>query len=127
MATSATATIGTLTRKIEPHQKYFSSRPPVIGPSAMATPDAPAQMPIALGRSRGSKTFWMIDSVCGCTAAAPMPISARNRMSCPDDVANEHTADIAPNRNRPISRIFLRPKRSPSTPQVISNPAKTNA
>ena len=72
------STIGTLTRKIDPHQKYLSKMPPVIGPRAIAMPEAPAQMPIAFGRSRGSNTFWMIDSVCGWTAAAPIPIRARN-------------------------------------------------
>ncbi len=127
MATTPTTTNGTLTRKIEPHQKYLISTPPAIGPIAIAMPAAPAQMPIALGRSLGSNTFWMIESVCGCTAAAPMPMRARKKISCVGLVANEQSADVAPKATMPNSSIRLRPSRSPSTPPVISNPAKTSA
>ena len=127
MATRPTITIGTFTRKIDPHQKYFSNAPPAIGPNAIAAPDAPAQMPMAFGRSPGSKTFWMIDRVCGCTAAAPIPINARNRISVVAEPANEHSAEVAPNNAIPRTRIFLRPTRSPVTPQAISSPANTSA
>ena len=39
--------------KTEPHQKCSSRKPPVIGPRPMPSADTPAQMPIALPRSRG--------------------------------------------------------------------------
>jgi len=73
---------GTLIRNTEPHQKWASSRPPTMGPMAMPMPTATAQMPMALGRSAGSNTLEMIDSVCGMTAAAPRPIAARAQTSC---------------------------------------------
>ena len=76
-----TSTTGTLIRKTEPHQKWSSSNPPVIGPMAMPMPTAAAQMPMALPRSAGSKTLEMIERVCGITAAPPNPIAARARMS----------------------------------------------
>jgi hypothetical protein len=38
---------GTLIKKTEPHQKWFSRTPPVTGPTAIATPTADAQMPMA--------------------------------------------------------------------------------
>jgi hypothetical protein len=72
---------GTLIRKTEPHQKFSSSRPPTIGPMATPRPTAPAQMPMARGRSCGVKTLAMIESVAGMTAAAPRPISARAAIS----------------------------------------------
>ena len=50
-------TMGTLIRKTEPHQKNLIKAPPAIGPTAIATPENAAQMPIAFGRSSGSKTF----------------------------------------------------------------------
>ena len=62
--------IGTLIRKTEPHQKFSSSAPPTTGPMATPSPTAPAQTPMALPRSRGSKTLEMIDRVDGMTAAA---------------------------------------------------------
>ena len=74
---------GTLIRKTEPHQKFSSSAPPTTGPIATARPTAPAQTPMALPRSRGSKTFEMIDRVDGMTAAPPMPSSARAQISWP--------------------------------------------
>ncbi len=77
IAITATITIGTLTRKTEPHQKCSISRPPVIGPIAIASPTAPAQMPIALGCSARSKTFMMMASVAGMASAPPTPIRAR--------------------------------------------------
>ncbi len=42
-ATRATTTIGTLTKKTEPHQKCSSSKPPVTGPRATARPDTPTR------------------------------------------------------------------------------------
>ena len=38
VATSATITTGTFTKKTEPHQKCSSSQPPLIGPAATAMP-----------------------------------------------------------------------------------------
>ncbi len=72
---------GTLTRNTEPHQKWDSSRPPSTGPMATPIPTAEAQIPMAFGRSCGSKTLEMMDSVCGMTAAPPRPIAARAKIS----------------------------------------------
>ena len=126
-AITPTMTTGTLTRKTEPHQKPACSRaPPVIGPIATAMPVAPAQIPMALPRSAGSKTLVMIDRVAGRTAAPPMPISARIAMSISGDVEYAEASEAAPNRARPSMRMRLRPYRSPSTPQVNSRPANTS-
>jgi hypothetical protein len=72
---------GTFSRNTEPHQKWASSSPPTTGPIATPMPTAMAQMPMARGRSAGSNTLLMIDSVCGITAAAPRPIAARAQIS----------------------------------------------
>ena len=68
----------------------------------------------------------MIDSEIGMTEAPPMPISARKAISSPGLVAKAHSADAKPNSTRPISRIFLRPNRSPITPQVNSSAANAS-
>ena len=49
---------GTLTRKIDPHQKCRKSAPPATGPGAIASPDTPAQTPIAMARSWRSRKTW---------------------------------------------------------------------
>ncbi len=62
---SAIAVIGTLTKKTEPHQKWFRSHPLPMMP--MAAPDAakPAQMAIARARSCGGNTAARMLSVPG--------------------------------------------------------------
>ena len=49
-ARKATTAMGTLTMKIEPHQKWARSRPPAIGPIAMPSPMVPPQAPMARAR-----------------------------------------------------------------------------
>ena len=80
----ATAT-GTLIRNTDPHQKWASSRPPTIGPSASPAPLVPDQNPSARWRSPASANmFVMIDSVEGMISAAPTPMPARAAISMPD-------------------------------------------
>ena len=75
-------TIGTLTRKTDPHQKCGSRMPPVIGPRPTPRADTPAHTPMALPRSTGSvKTLVMIDRVAGMMQAPPTPIRARVAIS----------------------------------------------
>ena len=59
-------------------------------------------------------------------AAPPMPISARAAMSWLGSWAYAEASDASPNSARPMSRMRLRPNRSPSTPKVNSRPAKTS-
>ncbi|CAB4683019.1 unannotated protein [freshwater metagenome] len=66
----------------------------------------------------------MMANVVGSTAAPPMPISALKPMSMPEETENAHTAEAAAKRIKPMIRIFFRPRRSPSTPQVKSKAAK---
>ena len=81
-ATIASAVSGTLTMKIDPHQKWSSRTPPTTGPSATPRPAVPAQMPIASARSRASvKTVTSSESVAGMTNAAPAPMTARAAIS----------------------------------------------
>ena len=95
-------TIGTLTMKIEPHQKCSSRNPPATGPMATAMPATPAHSPIATARSRASvKTFVRIESVAGMMNAAPMPITARAAMSASTLDANAAAPDEMPNSDEP--------------------------
>ena len=130
-----TMTIGTLMKNTEPqslpvsHWNQFgcsSSTPPSTGPSATAPPTAAAQTPIALPRSCGGKMTVMMESEIGITDAPPTPIRARKAINSPGLVANAHSAEAKPNSTRPISRILLRPNRSPITPQVNSRAANAS-
>jgi hypothetical protein len=81
MAIEPAMTMGMLTRKMEPHQKFSSSSPPVTGPMATASPADAAHSPIAFGRSLRGNTLVMIARVAGTTRAAPIPIPPRAAMS----------------------------------------------
>ncbi|MCY1236413.1 hypothetical protein D9M72_490660 [compost metagenome] len=77
----AMATIGTLMRKTEPHQKYSSRKPPSTGPMAAPPEAIAAQTPIASARSRSSvKVSRMIESVAGIIRAAPRARNTRPAM-----------------------------------------------
>jgi len=126
-STSATQTIGTFTRKIEPHQKWARRMPPMIGPSPIPIPLTPAQIPIARPRSFGSvKMLVMIDNVAGMMNAAPIPMNAREMTSCVTPFENAALVDATANITRPIIRAPLRPNRSPRLPAVSSRPANTS-
>src|SRR3954447_935022 len=63
---SAVAATGTFTQNTDCHEKCSSRNPPVIGPSATATPENPAQIAIARPRSLGiRKTLVRMESVDG--------------------------------------------------------------
>ena len=111
--TMAMAQIGTFTRNTEPHEKCSSSKPPPKGPMTMPSPDTPAQMPIALARSRPTNVFVRIDNVVGKMSAPPMPMSPRAAISIAGDVANDANAENVANSTRPAVSAFLRPNRSP--------------
>ncbi len=98
-------TIGTFTRKTEPHQKWVSSAPPATGPMPTPSAETPAQTPMARARSLGVRnTLERIESVPGMMHAPPMPISERVAMSTPADGANAESTDPVPNTTRPKVR-----------------------
>ena len=55
--------------------------PPSSGPIASAIAETPAQIPIAIPRSRGGNVAEMIESVAGIISAAPTPWTARAAIS----------------------------------------------
>ena len=75
------AAIGTLTRKTEPHQKWSSSQPPMIGPSGRPSAEAAETMPTALVRSSGPKSEGRTASASGMTSARADAHHARGRRS----------------------------------------------
>ena len=125
-ATSAAATNGRLTRKIQCQLACSISQPPATGPIAMPRPETAAHAPIAFGRSSGGKTAVMIDSVDGMMNAPPTPMRARVAISASGEVTTAERPEPRPKTARPNASARLRPKRSPSAPAVSSRPAKTS-
>ena len=127
IATMATTMTGTLTRNTDPQKKCSSRKPPVTGPSATARPLVAAQTEMAIARCLASvNTLTSSASVAGKISAAPMPMAARQAISCPGVVASAAMIDVAPNAAMPIISVPLRPKRSPMLPAAISRPANTS-
>ena len=118
-------TIGTFTRKIEPHQKCSSRNPPASGPMATPRPDTPAQIAMARARSPGCvNTLVRIESVAGMMNAAPNPCSARIAIRALGESTSEHSEPV-PNTTRPNRKQPLRPRRSPVLPTMRRKLAKT--
>ncbi len=124
-ASSASATIGTLIRKMACQAKWSISTPPRTGLPTSPSIDTEPQAAIALGRSSSSKTVIRIDSVDGMISAPPTPIAIRTAISSPGVEQKTAPSEAAPNSSRPISITFRRPNRSPRLPEVSSSPAKT--
>ena len=99
----------------------------MMGPRPMPMPLTPAQIPMARPRSLGSvKMLVMIDNVAGMMNAAPMPMNAREMMSCVTPSESAALVDATANITSPIINAPLRPKRSPRLPAVSSRPANTS-
>ena len=122
-AASTTSTaIGRLRKKIQRQESASISQPPMNGPSAVDTPDSPAQAPIARPRSSGWKLAWSTDSDPGVSSAPPAPWRNRAAISQPVPWASPHSTEAAVNQTTPMRKMRRRPKRSPSAP-----PSSTNA
>ena len=97
---------GTTTRKMLRQPKLPISRPPTVGPIAIARPLQPAQMPSAWPRSASSRhTTRMIASEAGTDSAAPRPASARPAISTPIDGATAHNNEAAVKIATPIVKM----------------------
>ncbi|GAA3043631.1 hypothetical protein GCM10020000_23810 [Streptomyces olivoverticillatus] len=73
---------GRLTRKTEPHQKWFSRKPLSTGPSEIPLAMAADQMATAVARCLASRNMLRTSaSVEGISVAPPMPSTARQTMS----------------------------------------------
>ncbi len=126
MATSATTTTGTLTRKTDPHQKLWSSSPLTIGPSALPTIARLPQTAMATFRSRSSAKVTRIRArVAGIIAAAPTARKARAAISASGVGESAAASEAAPKTTSPVRNIRRCPTRSPSVPLPSSSPAMT--
>ena len=124
-ATTASATIGTLMKKIDCQEKCSIRTPPSTGLPTRPSIDTEPQAAIALPRSSSSKTVMRIDRVDGMISAPPTPIATRTAITSPGLVHQVAASEAAPKSSRPISITFRRPNRSPRLPEVSRRPAKT--
>ena len=79
-------------------------------------PPNPDQAPTAPARSDSWKLAWMIARLPGLTSAPPMPSRTRATTSITMPWETPQSSDAPANQTVPITRILLRPKRSPSAP-----------
>src|ERR1700733_13254249 len=115
--TNAAMTMGTLTRKMEPHQNRASNKPPAMGPMAMPRPMVPPQAPMAFALSLGSRnTSLMMESDEGMVRAAPAPITARKAISRSTEPDRAAPIDPAAKTASPMRKNRFRPNRSAKLP-----------
>ena len=118
---------GTLSKNTAPHEKYSRIAPPSSGPIAPPSEKAMIQILIAVVRSRASRNMLRIsESVDGAMVAPAMPSSARETISIVALRENAARIDAAPKNAAPTNSRRRRPRRSPSVPIVMSEPANRN-
>ena len=126
MSGTSTSPIGTLSQKIQCQEMPVTIAPPTSGPSAIARPLIPPQMPSATPRrSAGTEADRMV-SVNGITIAPPRPWAARATSSARIDGASAAAADATVKIAIPITSSRRRPKRSPSAAPVNSRTANVS-
>jgi hypothetical protein len=116
---------GTLTRNTDPHQKWSSRNPPMMGPTASPVAPKTTKVPMAFERSSGGYILAMIARAGAVNPAAPIPMTARDAMRTPTFGLNAATADPTPNSTKLARKTSLRPWRSASAPPSTRNPAIT--
>ncbi len=80
-ARTASATTGTLRKKIECQEKWSTSTPPSTGLPTRPSIDTEPHAAIALPRSSSSKTVMRMERVDGMISAPPTPIATRRAMT----------------------------------------------
>ena len=122
----ATAANGRLTKKMDPHQKWRRSAPPVKGPRATAKPTTPVQTPMPTARSLGLvNVFVRMARAAGKMSAAAIPMRQRATISGWIEPDSPPNAENAAKAARPISSTPLRPYRSPRLPPTSRSTANT--
>ena len=127
-AASAASPKARLNQKIARQFQTPTSKPPMTGPRASASPQTAVHTPTARARARSSGYRWRsMDSVPGSLAAAPSPITARPPISIGASGASAHSTEPAPKIATPMSMTRLRPNSSPTMPKASMAPEKVSA
>ena len=122
----AATPIGMLTQNTPRQPTESTSAPPMIGPSAIDSPNTLPHTPIALARSPGSvNVFVMIAIATGLSIDPPTACRARNPISAPRLGARLHASEPTVNTASPIWKTRRRPTRSAVDPDSISRLAIT--
>ena len=121
---SAAADSGRLIRKATRQLIVSIRNPPSGGPSEVVIADAAAQNPIARPRTSRGKVAAMIARLCGTSSAPPIPCTARPAIRIRHSAPARRRATPPRRSTMPITKIRLRPTRSPSPPATrISAPS----
>src|SRR5438067_4925178 len=78
---STTAASGTLRKKTQRQEAYCTNTPPSTGPTTVVSAENPDQVPIARPRCSSLKEALIIARLPGTSKAAPIPCTARARIS----------------------------------------------
>ena len=124
---SAAIPIGTLTKKIQRHERPLVSAPPSTGPTATATPVIAPNTPNATPRSSGRNALASSASEVANMIAPPTPCSARESARNVVSWATPHRAEPSVKTTIPTANTRRRPARSAIEPAVSSSAARVSA
>ncbi len=126
LASSATAAIGTFTRKTQ-RQFAATSAPPRTGPSAAAAPPTEVQPRIAPVRLSGGAAASSRPREAGMSSAPPAAWTIRATTSSQTSGATAHAAEAIAKTMTPARNAVRRPIRSAARPAGTSSAANTIA
>ncbi len=122
-----TIPMGTLTKRIQRHERYWVRMPPNSAPAAPPPAATALHTPRALARARCSvKVTVRMVRVAGDSTAAPTPCSDRAAIRVPWFWEKPPTRLAPVKRTSPTSRMRRRPNRSASLPPSNRRPPKVS-
>ncbi len=124
---TATAPIGTLTKKIHFQPIPEVMIPPSTGPTATAAPVTAPKTPKAVPRSLPWNAWAINAREVENIIAPPVPCTARARFSISGVVESPQTAEAPVKTKSPAMKTRLRPIRSETAPEVSRKAARVRA
>ena len=112
---------------METNSRIWSRQIVTSGPIASARAEVPAQIPIAVPRSRGGKVAALMESVAGFMRAAPAPCRIRAPISSLLVFARPQRSDEIVKTAMPMTKMRRRPYASAIFPPTSMSAANVSA
>src|SRR5215472_10298619 len=124
---STTAASGTLRKKTQRQEAYWTNTPPSTGPTTVVRAENPDQVPKARPRCSSLKEALIMARLPGTSRAAPMPCTARATMRDSTVGESPHQMEDRVKTAMPRAKMRRRPYRSPRDPPTRMSEERKSA
>src|SRR5437660_10919556 len=125
--TSTTTASGTLRKNTQRQEAYWTNTPPSTGPTTVVSAENPDQVPKARPRCSSLKEALIIARLPGTSRAAPIPCTARARISDSTVGESPHQMEDRVKTAMPRAKMRRRPYRSPRDPPTRMSEERKSA